>query len=1162
MTILRRLADTSRSPSPALLPRLRSVASSLLGMECCLNSEAEIERMKHIITGFDAYLVGGCVRDLLLKRVPKDFDVITTASLEEIKKMLKHCIIVGRRFPICQVKMGAFTVEVSNFSTNCTQVNESEEVDCLESSDSCIDPDIICGKNSMKRDFTINSLFFNPMTCRIYDYMNGVRDLRQNLVCTVIPAHESFKEDPGRIAARLGFKISSETSRAIQDLFSSIITLPKARLMMEVNCMLSYGSAESSVRLLRNYGLLDILLPLQGAYMSDQMKGGTSDTDLMLMKLLAHLDKLFSPNRPCHRTLWKRYGYANKSSQLALLAFHSALITSPQDAQVVRAFAGLLQFGSWESTMNFLKQDVQARAFVPETLGSSRTKLDNLMEQTSHLVSLINSSVETLTCLRTLQQSVARYSETSQFSGVVFASKTDGGRLLRIFEGLDYDLTSNDRRRGVCGPRRIDYKSLKDGDPDERMLLYQERLSRILPIERILHCPCYFNHAEAAIVTANSCNSICRVPAARCAALERTPKVPRAKAAVKPRDRPAACSPALGRTGAPLIHPTAAPHLRPRPCHDYAPTTPRPLAVAFVLVASSPSLSNPLGSFQPHGYSPRRPYLTFTVSSISSSTSPASALSNFSFSADHVMWLQMRQYSTKKERNGSGRRKGGSPSAPRAPEPGFVDPSSWRYFDSRAVGINNSAIPKDAWTVLRALKQKGFDAYLVGGCVRDLLLKRAPKDFDVITTASLQQIKKNIFRRCMIIGRRFPICQVRMRGSVFEVSSFRTTGYYANRSEGVDCFEVLNGYDDADILRWKNSMRRDFTINGLFFNPMNYKIYDYVNGVRDMRKNKVCTVIPAHASFTEDPARILRGLRIAARLGFQFSSETSTAIRDLSPSILNIDKTRLMMEMNYLLSYGAAEPSVRLLRKYGLLDMLLPFQGAYLSHQMKDKSSDRDLMLMKLLANLDKLLSADRPCHCSLWLLLLAFHSALVTSPQDTQVIRAFAALLYFGTWEGAVEFLKEDVGAHVQFSPETLGPSHTKLDILMEQTSHLASLVKSSVHILTHSESLQQSLARFPDTPRFSGLVFVSKNERSRLLRIFEGLDSDLASYDDQRRGRYEIDYESLKDGDFAEVRFVLGKVIMDTLSDELPCESTKDAAVTNANRADGNHPPLSRLF
>uniref|UniRef100_A0A0E0NP92 Poly A polymerase head domain-containing protein n=1 Tax=Oryza rufipogon TaxID=4529 RepID=A0A0E0NP92_ORYRU len=487
--------------------------------------------------------------------------------------------------------------------------------------------------------------------------------------------------------------------------------------------------------------------------------------------------------------------------------------------------------------------------------------------------------------------------------------------------------------------------------------------------------------------------------------------------------------------------------------------------------------------------------------------------------------LQTLAYSSKKEGGGGdmGPRNGGSSSNRR---PGFVDSSSWRYFDSRVVGITRGDIPRHAWTVLHMLKRKGFAAYLVGGCVRDLLLKRAPKDFDVITTASLQQIKKMVFQRCIIIGKRFPICQVNMYGTKIEVSSFSTNANHVKGSKNIGCSEEFKRYDEGDILLWQNSMKRDFTINSLFFNPFNFKIYDYVNGVRDISKNKVSTVIPARVSFKEDPARILRGLRIAARLGFEFSSETSAAIRELSLSITDIDKARLMMELNYLLSYGAAASSLRLLRKYGLLDFLLPFQAAYMSDQMKDKSNDTDLMLM---------------------------------------VIRAFAALMYFGSWEGAVNFLNQDIGAPAPFIPETLGPSRSKLENLMEQTSHLASLVKSSVDTLTSIDALQQSLAKYSKASQVSGLVLVSSRERERVLRIFEGLDTDLTSYEGTR-GMQEIDYKLLKDGHPGEVRFVLGQVIMDTMSEELPRVSTEydqlNMEASEDDLADGSRPSLSTLF
>uniref|UniRef100_A0ACD5WHP2 Uncharacterized protein n=1 Tax=Avena sativa TaxID=4498 RepID=A0ACD5WHP2_AVESA len=547
---------------------------------------------------------------------------------------------------------------------------------------------------------------------------------------------------------------------------------------------------------------------------------------------------------------------------------------------------------------------------------------------------------------------------------------------------------------------------------------------------------------------------------------------------------------------------------------------------------------------------------------LSSLSSPPALLSRLSSAASHL--LQMRQYGSRKEGDGGGLQSGRSSSSSR---PGFIDRSSWRCFDSRAIGIPRGAIPLNCWSVLQMLKRKGFEAYLVGGCVRDLLLKRAPKDFDVITTASLQQIKKLVFNRCLIIGTRFPICQVKMRGSTFEVSSFSTKPAKVKGSENINRSEESDDDDQGDILRWKNSLKRDFTINSLYFNPFNNRVYDYVNGVMDLRKNKVCTVIPAHVSFKEDPARILRGLRVAARLGFEFSSETSTAIRDLSPSIINLGQQRLMLEMRYMLSHGAAESSIRLLRKYGLLDLLLPFQAAYLSDQMKGRSSDRNLMLMKLLANLDKFFSADRPCHSSLWLALLAFHSALVDSPQDAQVIKGFAALMHFGTWDRAIELLKQDIGAPATFVPETLGPSGEKLDDnLMKQISQLASLVNSSVGTLTSLDTLQQSLARYSEASQFSGVVFVSAKERSRVLGIFRGLDSDLTSYD-ETRGMHGIDYKLLDDGHTGEVRFVLGRVILDTMSEEeSPCASTAAAADAlarpAADPADKDHSPLSLLF
>ncbi|XP_020247981.1 uncharacterized protein LOC109825542 [Asparagus officinalis] len=276
---------------------------------------------------------------------------------------------------------------------------------------------------------------------------------------------------------------------------------------------------------------------------------------------------------------------------------------------------------------------------------------------------------------------------------------------------------------------------------------------------------------------------------------------------------------------------------------------------------------------------------------------------------------------------------------------GSIDASTWRTVDSRTFGIRRSAISSPIWTVLKILQGQGFEAYLVGGCVRDLILGRTPKDFDVVTTATLEQIK-NQFHRSIIIGRRFPICLVYIFSTKIEVSSFETTHIDAQHGQMILFSQMPNSCDKKDFVRWKDCMRRDFTINGLFYDPFVNTIYDYADGIRDVMASEVRTVIPAHLSFTEDCARILRGLRIVARLGLRFSEDTATAVQDLCSSIITLDKPRLMMELNFMLAYGAAVPSIRLLQKYKLLDILLPIQAAYLADQSKQLAGGSSIMLM------------------------------------------------------------------------------------------------------------------------------------------------------------------------------------------------------------------------
>ncbi|XP_028109633.1 uncharacterized protein LOC114308273 [Camellia sinensis] len=340
-----------------------------------------------------------------------------------------------------------------------------------------------------------------------------------------------------------------------------------------------------------------------------------------------------------------------------------------------------------------------------------------------------------------------------------------------------------------------------------------------------------------------------------------------------------------------------------------------------------------------------------------------------------------------------------------------------------------------------------------------------------------------------------------------------------------------HGCDVKDFIIWRNCMHRDFTINSLFFDPFVNEIYDYANGMMDLKSLKLRTLIPAQLSFEEDCARILRGLRIAARLGLSFSKETEIAIRKLSSSVTSLAKSRIMMELNYMLSYGAAEPSLCLLQRFNLLDILLPFHAAYLAQQAREQYCQSSAMLMKLFFNLDKLFTCDQPADCRLWVGLLAFHLALVNNPQDALVVWTFASVLYHARWKEGVKFAREHAQGSVIFIPEILEACNIMSeDELAERVTQFAQVVQDSVDALTETDCLHQAMSRFPDSP-CPGLVFVSRKMRSDTANLFSSLVNDVR-YCQKGRVKFHINYELLRRGNLRETRLVFGKIIMDTLS------------------------------
>lgn len=455
----------------------------------------------------------------------------------------------------------------------------------------------------------------------------------------------------------------------------------------------------------------------------------------------------------------------------------------------------------------------------------------------------------------------------------------------------------------------------------------------------------------------------------------------------------------------------------------------------------------------------------------------------------------------------------------------------WKKLSSKDLGISTSMIHKPIRLVLKALKNKGYQVYLVGGCVRDLILKRIPKDFDIITSAELKEVVRT-FPRCEIVGKRFPICHVHVADCIVEVSSFSTVARQSRRNLN-NSFRKPRGCNEHDYIRWKNCVQRDFTINGLIFDPYSKIVYDYIGGIEDLKKSRVRTVIPATTSFTEDCARILRAVRIAARLGFNFTKEMARFLKELSPSVLRLDKGRILMEMNYMLAFGSAEASIRLLWKYGLLEILLPIQAAYfvsLGFRRRDKRSN---LLLSLFSNLDKLLAPDRPCHSSLWVSILAFHKAMADKARDPLVVATFCLAVHNGgSLSEAIRIARSisrpyDSSFRELVEPPPLGLSDDKS--LLGEVQDLASCVKTALSQMTDEAVVSQAMANYPQAPP-SDLVFISLALQLRTDKIVSCVTKGREKGFVPKHGS-KINYESLAVGNLHELRFMLSRIIFDTI-------------------------------
>lgn len=237
--------------------------------------------------------------------------------------------------------------------------------------------------------------------------------------------------------------------------------------------------------------------------------------------------------------------------------------------------------------------------------------------------------------------------------------------------------------------------------------------------------------------------------------------------------------------------------------------------------------------------------------------------------------------------------------------------------------ISRANINSNALKVLYTLKDAGFSAYLVGGGVRDLLLELHPKDFDVVTNAQPEEIKP-LFRRCLLIGRRFRLAHVYFGREMVEVATFRAAQNSKSNSTQQHSQHGMLLRDNVYGTIVEDVWRRDFTVNALYYNIENFSVVDYCNGMADLR-NKILRIIgdPDHR-YHEDPVRLLRAVRLAAKLDFQIETNTEAPLKKLAPLLQHVPPARLFDEVIKLFHSGKALPTLKLLRHYQLLEQLFP----------------------------------------------------------------------------------------------------------------------------------------------------------------------------------------------------------------------------------------------
>ena len=239
--------------------------------------------------------------------------------------------------------------------------------------------------------------------------------------------------------------------------------------------------------------------------------------------------------------------------------------------------------------------------------------------------------------------------------------------------------------------------------------------------------------------------------------------------------------------------------------------------------------------------------------------------------------------------------------------------------------ISREDISDNALKVMYRLNNAGFSAYLVGGCVRDLMLGHKPKDFDVVTNATPEQIK-GLFRNCRLIGRRFRLAHIVFGREIIEVATFR--GHH-NEDQSLAKQDEQGQLVRDNVFGTieEDAERRDFTFNAMYYDVATFSVTDFANGIRAIKRREVDLIGDPEVRYREDPVRMLRAVRFAAKLDMTINPRTAEPIRELAHLLSNIPPARLFEEMLKLFLSGQGLKTFRMLREFNLLEPLFPMLG-------------------------------------------------------------------------------------------------------------------------------------------------------------------------------------------------------------------------------------------